>query len=251
MRKNTLTNLLTHSMMTPTERAMGRFMRAPDGHGSGGGDALTKADLEAAVEKATSALKESIDRLETKNKELIGENRKLKAAGEIKPEDLTAAEDRADKAEAELADLKKQVGTITKERDKAVKDLETESGFTQKLLIQDGLKAALIENGVKDADFIDTLSAKFARDAKVVADGETRKVMLGDKALADAIKEFAGSDSGKKFVAAAQNSGGGAPGGSGGSGGGKTVTRAEWDAMDHGARSTFSKDGGKVVDAAA
>lgn len=33
-RKN---NLLAHTAMTPAERRMGRFMRAPDGHGEGGG----------------------------------------------------------------------------------------------------------------------------------------------------------------------------------------------------------------------
>lgn len=187
----------------------------------------TKTDDNAA---ALARMQESIDRLEAKNAELIGENRRLKRAGEIKPEDLAAAEERADKAEAALAEATKQVKALTTERDKAVQALEKESGFTQKYLIQDGIKSALIANGVKDEDYIDSLAAKFSQGATIVANGDAREAMLGDKKLADAIKEWAGTDAGKKFVAAPLNGGGGAPGG-GGASGGKTMTRAQYDAL--------------------
>ena len=70
---------------------------------------FTQADLDAAIQKAVGPLKDSIDKLETKNTEIVGENRRLKRAGEIKPEDLAAAEDRADKAETANADLTKQI----------------------------------------------------------------------------------------------------------------------------------------------
>jgi hypothetical protein len=214
-------------------------------------DTYTKADLDAAIEKAVGPLKDSIGKLETKNEELIGENRKLKRGAEIKPEDLEAAEKRADTAEAKVKELESSVKTLTKERDTAVKNLETEHGFTQKLLIQDGLKSALIANGVKDEDFIDSLAAKFGSGATVKVDGDTRTAMLGDKPLADAIKEWAGTDAGKKFVAAPVNGGGGAGGSNGQGGGAKTATRAQFDAMSHADRMTFAKDGGKVVDQAA
>lgn len=207
---------------------------------------FTQADIDAAVAK----VQESIDKLEAKNAELVGDLRKARKAGEIKPEDLTAAEERADRAEAALAEAGKQVKTLTGERDKAVKALETETGFTQKLLIQDGLKSALIANGVKDEDFIDSLTAKFAAGAKVVVEGEERKALIGDKPLADVIKEWAGSDTGKKFVAAPANGGGGAPGGKQGEGG-KTMVRSAFDALGQAERAAFAKDGGKVVDEAA
>jgi chromosome segregation ATPase len=61
--------------------------------------------VDAAVKGRTDKVQESIDRLEAKNTELVGDLRKARKAGEIKPEDLTAAEDRADKAEAALAEL--------------------------------------------------------------------------------------------------------------------------------------------------
>lgn len=183
---------------------------------------FTQADLDAAIAKATAKIEESVSRLEAKNEEVIGENRKLKqqvrAAGEITPETLQAAEDRADKAEAKIAELDKSVKTLTGERDKAVKALEAETGFTSKLLVQDGLKSALIANGVKDEDFIDTLSAKFALGAQVVTEGDARVAKIGDKSISDHIKEWAASDAGKKFVEAPNNSGGGAGGGKGGQG---------------------------------
>jgi hypothetical protein len=210
---------------------------------------FTKDEVDQAIADAVAKVQESVDKLATKNEELIGENRKLKRGAEIKPEDLQAAEERADKAEAELAKAQKAAKDATTAAEKASKALETESAFTQKLLIQDGLKSALIANGVKDEDFIDSLTAKFGSGATVKVDGETRVAMIGDKPLPDAIKEWAGSDAGKKFVSAPMNGGGGAPGG-GDKGGGKQITRPDFDAMDQGARGAFIKEGGKVVDAA-
>lgn len=207
----------------------------------------SKTDDNAA---ALAKMQESIDRLEAKNAELIGENRRLKRAGEIKPEDLAAAEERADKAERALADATRQVKALTTERDKAVQALEQETGFTQKLLIQDGIKSALIANGVKDEDYIDSLAAKFSQGATIVVNGDAREAMLGDKKLADAIKEWAGTDAGKKFVAAPLNGGGGAPGG-GGAGGGKTMAASDFNALGAKERAAFMSSGGTLTDQAA
>lgn len=193
---------------------------------------FTKTELDAAIEAAVGKVQESIDRLEAKNKELIGENRKLKTAGEIKPEDLRDAEERADKAEARARELESESKKLIGERDKAVKALETEQGFTQKLLIQDGLKTALIANGVKDEDYITSLSAQFGLGATVKVEGDKRLAMIGDKSLEDSIKEWAGTDAGKKYISAPVNSGGGAPGGDKGSVAAKTMTRAAYNALD-------------------
>jgi hypothetical protein len=214
-------------------------------------DTYTKADLDKAikeaVEEATKGLKDNLTAALDEAKEA---KRKLRAASEIKPEDLTAAEERADKAEAALKDAQKAAKDATTAKERAEKALEAETGFTQRLLIQDGLKSALIANGVKDEDFIDSLTAKFAGTASVVVEGDARKAMLGDKPLADAIKEWAGSDAGKKFVAAPANSGGGAPGGGKGASG-KTMTRAAFNALPPADQMTFAKEGGSVVDRAA
>jgi ATP:corrinoid adenosyltransferase len=217
----------------------------------------TKAELDAAIEAATTKFQESIDRLETKNAEIVADLRKARKGAEIKPEDLQAAEDRADKAETALKEAQKAAKDATSAKEKAEKALQAEQGFTQKLLIQDGLKSALIANGVKDEDFIDSLAAKFGATASIVIDGDQRKAMLGDKPMADAIKEWAGSEAGKKFVEAPANSGGGAGGGDRSKGGGnvKTMTRSAYDSMPQEDRASLMpqmvKGELKIVDEAA
>lgn len=180
---------------------------------------FTQADIDAAIAKATG----DIEGLKGKNEDLIGDNKRLKAdlrkVSEIKPEDMASLEAENDKLKTDLAAAQKAAKDATTAADKATKALEQETGFTQKLLIQDGIKSALLANGVKDEDFIDSLTAKFMGGASIVAEGDVRKAMFGDKALADHIKEWAGSDVGKKFVAAPVNGGGGAQGGKAGEGG--------------------------------
>jgi hypothetical protein len=210
-------------------------------------DPDTKAALKEAVEAAVEAAKGPLD---AKNKELLSELKEAKKGKAIDPAEVERLEGKIEDLQGKLTAAEKAAKDAEKAREKAVKDLETESGFTSKLLIQDGLKSALLANGVKDEDFLDTLVAKFSGTASIVADGADRKVMLGDKPLADAIKEFAGSDSGKKFVSAPANGGGGAPGGGGG-GSGKTMAKSAFDALPPKERSAFMASGGSLVDAAA
>jgi hypothetical protein len=84
-----------------------------------------------------------------------------------------------------------------------------------------------------------------------VTEGEERKALIGDKPLPDYIKEWAGSDVGKKFVAAPANSGGGAGGGGGTGATVKTMTRTEYNervVSDPAGTNAFIKGGGKIVD---
>lgn len=192
---------------------------------------FTKADIDAAVKAATDKVQESIDKLEAKNAELVGDLRKARKAGEIKPEDLTAAEERADKAEAKLKELEGSVKTLTKERDTAVKSLTDEQGVTHRLIAENGLVAELTKLGVTDPDYLDMAKSKHLPNVKVVAEGAERKALYGDKPLADALKEWAATDAGKKVIAAPANSGGGAPGGQKGAPA-KTMTRDQFNALD-------------------
>lgn len=218
-------------------------------------DPDTKAALKAAVEEAMATLNEKHDAdiagLKTKNGELLTANRDLKRGQEIKPEDMAAAEERADKAEASLADANKAAKTLTTERDKAVKALETEGGFTRKLLVENGLREALASHGVTDAVYQKGAMAMLSGGVEIATDGDNRVAKFGDKTLADYVKEWAGGEEGKRFVSAPGNSGGGAPGGKPGAQGGKTMTRTAFDALDQGSRAVFAKDGGKVMDEAA
>lgn len=208
---------------------------------------FTKAELDEAI----AAAKEAQD---AKNAELLGEVKKLKAdlrkTQDIKPEDMAALEHDNEKLRADLAAAQKAAKEATANAEKAAKQLEVETGFTHKLLAENGVVAALTAAGVSDPAYLDAAKALHLPAVKVVADGDQRKAMYGDKPLDEAIKEWAAGDVGKKFVAAPANGGGGAPGGKTGEAA-KTMLRSAFDALGHAERSAFAKDGGKVVDEAA
>lgn len=205
----------------------------------------TKADVDAAI----AAAKEAQDE---KNRELLAEvkdlKNKLRATQEIKPEDLTAAEARAEKAEAALKEAQKQITGLTKERDTAVKALETESGAARAYALEAEITDAIAKGNVVPA-LVPALKAMVQQQAKAeLVDGKYA-VQIGDKPAREFISSFLDSDDGKAFRAAGGNSGGGAPGGSGG-GSAKTITRAEYDANPV-AGAAKIRDGYTVVNEAA
>jgi hypothetical protein len=200
-------------------------------------ETYSKADLEKAVKeavaKAEEGLKAKLDEVMDEAKEA---KRKLRAASEIKPEDLTAAEDRADKAEARVKDLEKAAKDAAAAKEKAEKALEAETGVTRKLIAENGLREQLAANGVTNAVHQKAAMAMLLGQVQVVAEGDTRIAKAGDKGLADFVKEWAGGDEGKLFVSAPNNSGGGAPGSKDAKTSAQTMTRAAFDALDQNAK---------------
>jgi len=170
-----------------------------------------KAALAAAIEEATGGLK-------AKNTELLAELKKARKSAEITPEQLSEVEAERDKLQSDLQAAHKQVKDATKAAETASKALEQETGFTQKLLIDNGLVGELTKHGVTNAAHLKAAQAMLRAGVQIVADGENRVAKVGDKALSDYVKDWAASDEGKHFVAAPINTGGGA-GGGGGKGG--------------------------------
>ena len=211
---------------------------------------FTQADIDAAVAKAVGDLEGLKANLTTALDEAKEAKRKLRAASEIKPEDLTAAEERAEKAEAELKTLRGELTKAQKAAETATKALETEQASARTFAQEATLADAIAKANVVPA-LVPAFKAMIAAQAKTdLVDGKFATT-IGDKPASDYITEFMNTDDGKAFRAAPVNGGGGANGGGGKGEGGKTVTRTEWDGMDHVARASFSKDGGKVVDQAA
>lgn len=167
-----------------------------------------KAALAKAVEDATAPLVE-------KNRELLGELKKARKSAEITPEQLADVEAERDKLQADLTAAQKAVKAATAAAEAATKQLADESGFTQKLLVDNGLVSELTKHGVTDPAYIKAAQALLRSGVQIVADGENRVAKVGDKALGDHVKEWAASDEGKRFVTAAANGGGGAGGGNG------------------------------------
>lgn len=208
----------------------------------------TKADLDKAIADAKAAQ-------DAKNSELLDELKKVKSelrrSKEIDPADIERLESENDKLRGELTAAQKAAKDATTAAEKATKALEAESAFTHRLVAENGVVKALADAGVTDPAYLDAAKAMHLPAVKIVAEGDTRSALYGDKPLADAIKEWAAGDVGKKFVSAPVNGGGGAPGGKGAGPTGKTIDRAAFDAMGQGDRAAFFKEGGKVTDAVA
>jgi hypothetical protein len=164
----------------------------------------TQAAIDAAVEAATGGLK-------TKNQELLDKNKKLMKGQEIDPQTVVDLEAQVDKLQAELVTSQKSAKETGKSLETLQTQLKAETGFTQKLLIDNGLTDELVKNGVAP-QFLAATKAMFSSQAQIVAEGDTRVAKIGGKSVSDFVKEWAASDDGKHFVKAPENSGGGSQG---------------------------------------
>lgn len=175
-------------------------------------DPDTIAALEAAVTEATN-------KLDAKNKQLLDELKKARKNAEIDPEDFAKLERERDEMQTKLSDADKVRKAAEKAAADATKALQGESAFTQRLLIDNGLNAALLEAGVKNPVHLKAVTAMMRGSVEIKVEGDARKAVVGDKELTAYIKEWSASDEGKQFVAAPSNTGGGSPGSQGGGGG--------------------------------
>lgn len=200
-----------------------------------------KDAVQAAVDAATEGLA-------TKNRELLGEVKKLKRGVEIDPAEFEALESQIDTLKADLNKAQKEAKTFAKQAEDSTKALESESGFTRSLLIEQGLTAELVSAGVKNPAHLKAALAMLKSDAQVVQDGDKRVAKIGDKAIKDYVKEWAAGDDGKHFITADQNSGGGASGGGGGGGASPTMTRSAFDSLSPMAKASAMKAGTKLTE---
>jgi len=180
-------------------------------------EALKDAGVKAAIkEAAEAAAEEATTGLVAKNTELLGKIKKLQKDATIDPADHAALQQELSETETKLAEANKALKTATKAADDSKKLYDTEAGVTHNLLVDNGLNAALLENGVKNATYLKAAIALMKGQVTLEADGDNRVAKVGDKPLAEYIKTWAGTDEGKAFVDAPGNAGGGAPGGAGG-----------------------------------
>ena len=169
---------------------------------------FTQEELDLAIEDATKPLINKRDEL---LKELKTARKNLENVGDVEKlhERIEALENERDTALSQFKAASKQLEQVSK-------SLESESGFTSKLLLDNGLTDALVKAGVKK-ELLPAVKALLSGQAKVVADGEGRKAVIGDKAMTDYITEWSSSDEGKHFIQAPANGGGGADGSKGSS----------------------------------
>ena len=187
-------------------------------------DADAKAAIAAAVEAA-------VEKLDKKNKELLGELKKARKGADIDPAEHERLEAERDTLQGQLREAQTQLKAANKAAETAGATLAGEQAFNQRLLVDNGLNAALLEAGVKNPVHLKAAAAmlKSAAKVEVVVEGDNRKAVVNGKDLGAFVKEWSQSDEGKAFVSAPVNNGGGAGGGGGGqaTGGNLGGTRAE------------------------
>lgn len=165
-----------------------------------------KAAIAAAVEEATAGLV-------AKRDELLGKLKKAQKDSAIDPADLEAAERERDELRTKLAEQTKIATKATKDLEAANKRATDIDSAYNGTLRDAALTEALTKAGVTSPALLKAAKALLGTHATVVDENGTRVVKAGDKALGDFITEWAGSDEGKHFVAAADITGGGAQGG--------------------------------------
>lgn len=197
-----------------------------------------KAKIDEAIEAATGGLVK-------KNQELLTELKEARKGRAIDPAELDKLQTKIDSLEADLGNASKS----SKEQAKLLKQtqdaLASESGFTQKLLLDNGLTEALVKAGVA-TQFLPAVKAMLGTQGKIIVDGDSRKAVIGDKELSEFVSSWATTDEGKHYIAAPGNGGGGASGGAGGGSTAKVWTREKFDSASQFERSEFAKAGGKV-----
>lgn len=195
-------------------------------------------DLKApeVQEAIRQAIEEATAPLIAKRDELLGELKKARKGQQIDPETVTKLEDQIEALKGELTTAQKAAKTATSDAEKARKALEAAEGFTQRLLVDNGLTDALTKAGVTNPVHLKAAKALLAGQVQIVADGDSKVAKVGEKALADFATEWAKGDEGKFFVAAANNGGGGSSGGGNPPGNGKTTDLSKIDPADKGAR---------------
>lgn len=201
--------------------------------------------IAAALADAEEKHEADIAGLKANNTRLKDQLKKANA-GEGNAEEIARLEAELETSKAKLKTAEKDLAKITKERDETAKTLEAETGFTQKLLVDNGLTDALVKANVAK-QFLPAVKAMLAGQVTLKVDGENRVAVVGDKSLADFVTEWTKGEDGKHYVAAPANGGAGAKGGTDKPGGGKTIDQAGFDAMKPVERAAFFAEGGTIA----
>ena len=205
---------------------------------------LNAPEVQEAIKKAAE---EATSGLISKRDELLAEVKKLRKNQEIKPEQLEELENQVETYKAKWTEADKQAKAIAQEADKVKKLYEAESGYTNNLLVENGLNEALVKEGIAK-QFVPAVNFMLKGQVQVKIEGNERKAVIGEKALSEYVSEWSKSEEGKHFIAAPANSGGGSNGGGNAGGNVKTMPRSQFDGISSAEKASFLKDGGKLTE---
>jgi len=172
---------------------------------------MTIEELQAELESA----KESIEAMNSKNKQLLGELKtERNKSREVNVDEYHKSLDEVESLKAENAKLSGELKLKAKDSEKLLAQLGEKDSTLQKLIIDDGLTNALTSAGVVP-ELMPAVKALLRGQAQL----KDNQAVINDKPLADFMTEWATTD-GKAYIKAPANSGGGAGGSKSGESGG-------------------------------
>lgn len=201
-------------------------------------------EFKQAVAEAVAG---EVEGLKRKNGELIDQVKKLRKQTEIDPAEVAALEAERDDWKAKANEATKAAAKATKAAEDATKraaDIDTAYAGSIK---DAALTEALSKAGVTPA-LLKAAKALHGSALQVVDENGVRTVKAGDKALAEFITEWAGSDEGKHFVAAPDSNGGGAHGSQRPNPNAPRMTRHAFEALAPAAQMEHIQKQGVVTD---
>ena len=177
---------------------------------------MTEIDKDSPEFKqaVADAIAAEVEGLKAKNAELIAKNKKLQAGATITPDDLAAVESDREEWKSKFLAAEKAAKKLTTDLEVATKKAADIDSAYSRSVADAALTEALSKAGVTPA-LLKAAKALHGSALQVVDDNGARTVKAGDKALSDFITEWASTDEGKHFVAAADTQGGGSHGGRG------------------------------------
>jgi predicted RNase H-like nuclease (RuvC/YqgF family) len=187
-------------------------------------DPETKAAFQAAIEEALETEREThtaeVERLNNKNKELLGKLAKARKGGEGGVDtgeverletELETVNSELRTAQTALRETARNLKKVEGERDTFRTQAETEATFSRNMLTENALTTALVEAKVAP-QYMEAAKALLSKGVAVEVNGDERTVVANGKPLADFVKEWASGDAGKPFIQAPANGGGGSTG---------------------------------------
>lgn len=208
----------------------------------------TLEELQAKVTELTDALSAQAETNNGLKADLTKAKAELRKGQTIDPNEYNALQTENEALKTKLNEADKAVKSVIGERDKLAKTLETESAVTINMQRERDLTEGLAGINVTNPINLKAAKAMLAASVQVVTDGDKRITKVGDKTLAEHLKEWAASDEGKHFVAAPNNNGGGGQGGGNQSATLKTMKRTEFVGLPQADKVKFSNTGGTLID---
>lgn len=208
------------------------------------------SDEELAAYKGLEAkvtdLSSQFEAVKANRDELLGEK---KREANKRREAEEAARAAADEKAHATKDYEQLFKSSEAEREKSKAELETlKTGIANEKTVNEATKIA---SALAEGTNVELL-ADFVKRRLTYNDGEIKVVnQKGELTVSttdDLTKEFQNDVRYSALLKGNQSSGGGANGGKNGSGAAKTLTRKEFEALDHLQRPKFLADGGKVTD---